>query len=179
MAKYEKDDIVTYWFVIMKDNDDSCVQAWTDDKDLLNYYIDFHKCKLFKVKKITDTMQNIYEILNNSAHDEIGIYYVNIKNPNPKPGKEFKTIAVPMTETESRFVQEECSTFLATKIPYSQITHMIGFLKNKYQHALEGILFIDVMRTVLAEQRPTPLLQSIMMDELRILFESFPDKFGI
>lgn len=178
MVKYEKDDIATYWFVIKSSHGESNIQAWTDDKDMLEYYINFHKCKSFKVKKMTDTMQHIYQVINESVHDKIDIYNITIKNPNPKPGKEFKNIMIPMTETEMHFVNEECQTFCATRVPYSEVSKKIYMLKNKYQRALEGILFVATMRTVLAEESPNPILTSIAMDQLRILVESFPDNFG-
>lgn len=178
MAKYEKDDITTYWFVVKTSNGASEIQAWTDDKDLLDYYMNFHKCKSFKVKKMTDTIEHIYQVINESVHDEIGIYNITIKNPNPKPGKEFKNIMVPMTEVEMRFVNEECQTFCATRVSYSAVDKKIYMLKNKYQRALEGILFVQVMRVVLAESRPSNILTAISMDQLRILVESFPDNFG-
>ena len=56
---------------------------------------------------------------------------------------------------------------------------MIGFLKNKYQRALAGIMYTEFMKQARMETpKDNPIINAIQYDELKILFSQFPDHFG-
>ena len=177
---YEKDDLVTFYFVIVKDKiHEPRVQAVTDNKDILDFYLEFHKCKNFKVNKVHDYYKNIIPLLDECCHDNIDLYNVYTKSDNPKPGKEYKRIVIPMTETEMRMVNEEETAFIASLISYNYMNQMIPFLKNKYQRAIKDIRLSDVIDTVLCKtSKPSYFIQSIRLDELRILLKLYPNQFG-
>ena len=40
------------------------VMAWSTDKDKAKFYLDFHTSKKLKLKKITDTRQNLLDVIN-------------------------------------------------------------------------------------------------------------------
>ena len=176
---YEKDDLVTFYFIIIKDErHGSRIQAVTDSKDLAEFYMEFHKCKRFKLKKVHDYYRNILETLNECIHDNIELYTIDIKNPNGKPGKESKQLIVPLTESEYRMINEECATFMSSLINYNFINQRVGFLKNKYQRALADIRLKDVLDSTLAKtERPSPFILSISLDQLKILLSCYPDNF--
>lgn len=176
--KYEKDDMVTYYFIIVKDKiHDTRVQAVTDDKNLLEFYLEFHKCKQFKVNKVHDYYKNIIELLNQCTQDNIDLYYIKTKSDDNKQG--YTQMVVPMTETEMRMVADESSTFCASIIPYHRMNQMIPFLKNKYQKAIQSIRLDDIINSVLAKKStPSYFIQSIQLDQLRVLLKLYPDSFG-
>ena len=177
MAKYEEGDIVTYYFIIVEDGNDKRIQAWSDHKELVKYYMEFHKCKRFVLKSLTRRIEEISTILEENLHDEIKIHNVMIKDNSGKKGKEFKTIPIPATETEFMFINEETNTYMASRINYAYLNGAIPYLKKKYKESLNGILLTDVIRKVVHGQNPKST-QMISFDQLMVLFESFPDNFG-
>ena len=70
MAKYEEGDIVTYYFIIVEDGNDKRIQAWSDHKELVKYYMEFHKCKYYSIKKVDDIFERVMDIINENANDE-------------------------------------------------------------------------------------------------------------
>ena len=130
--KYEPGDTATFYFVITEYNGHKEIQGWTDQKELVQVYMDFHKCKKFHVKKITNTIEEINKIVEENIHDEIGIYNISIKDRGKKYEK-IKEINIPATVTEIMFLNEEANTCMASQIGYSELNEMIPFLKNKYQ----------------------------------------------
>ena len=177
MAKYEVGDIVTYYFIIVEDSNGKRIQAWSDHKELVKYYMEFHKCKQFVIKSLTKPIEEISKILEENLHDEIKIHNMIIKNKDGKKEKEWKTIPIPATETEYMFISEETNTYIASRINYSYLNESIPYLKGKYQRALHDIFLTDVIKKVIHGQNPKST-QMIMFDQLMVLFESFPDNFG-
>lgn len=178
MAKYEEDDIATFYFIVFEpDNyrDENTIVAWSDDKRMAEVYMEFHHCDKLKLKKKTDYLYRITEILNENIHDEINIYNININDPK-KPGR-VKSIQIPATETEFRFINEETNTFLSSRICYSYINEAFPYLKNKYQKALTNIFLYDVMKKVLHE-RGSKFIEEVQFDQLMVLFTCFSDRFG-
>lgn len=179
MTRYEPGDIVTYYFIIMNDNGNKRIQAWTDRKDLAKFYYEFHNCKKFTIKKITKTIEDMRKILEENANDEIMIANINIKNNNRKSKKDSETImvSIPATRTEMSFINEESSTFMLSQVRYSYLDSAIPYLKNKYQKALNDIFLLSIIKKV-CYNKESPIVQSLDMDHLIVLYRSFPDMFG-
>jgi len=178
MAKYQPGDIVTYHFIIKEMNGDKIIQAWTDSKEIAKFYLDFHKCKYFRVKSLTKSIEEITKILEENWNDEIRIFNIITKNRTGKhKDEEFITISIPATETEMMFIREESSTFLASRINYGYINEAIPYMKKKYQDVLQSIFLTDVIRKVIYSHK-VKFAQSIQFDELMILFRAFPENFG-
>lgn len=177
---YSADDECTFYFIIISDkySDEKHVQAYTDNKELAKAYMDFHKCKQFKIKTVKDTYRNIVEIINENLNDEIALYHMNIKSdPDHKLGEETKLVAVPITLTERDLVSEEADSFLASRVNYSLINDLMYYLKPKYQNILKDIFMTDiVMKTCYNKDSYFTLNAGI--DEVRVLYRSVPDHFG-
>ena len=76
MAKYQPGDIVTYYFIIKEFDGNKIIQGWTDNKELAKFYMDFHKCKKFKIKTITDSIEEINKIREENWNDEIKLFHI-------------------------------------------------------------------------------------------------------
>ena len=180
MKKYANDDMVTFYFVVCKDErGNKKIQGWTDQKEYALYYIDFHKCKNFKLTKHTMIFDDMINIINENNNDEISLYNIETKNRDSKrkKGNETSLIVIPMTETERIFVFEECKTLVATRINYSYINSAIDYLKSKYRKALKGIFLDAAIRKVVHNQQSS--IDNFKIDELLVLYHSFPENFGI
>lgn len=172
---YELDDIITLYFVVKKDKDRDInfIQAWSKDKKLVNFYMEFHHCKNFHLKKVTGRVKDIRCYINENIYDEIGIYHISVINKD-----KLKTMYIPATETEISFIREEEDTFFGSRINYSYINSVIPYLKDKYKRALKDILLIDIIMTQVNNRSSTNIIQSIEFDELKLLFRYFNDNFG-
>lgn len=179
MAKYESGDIVTYYFIIKEIDGNKMVQAWTDNKDLANAYIDFHGCRNFIMKKITGTIDDITKIINENINDEIKLFNVITRNRNKsrKDPDNTTTICIPATDFECRFIREEANTFMSSRINYGLINDAMPYLKKKYQNVLQSIFLTDVIRKVVYSQN-VKFTQMVDYDSLMILLRSFPETFG-
>lgn len=179
MAKYQPGDMATFYFVIKEMGNDKIIQGWTDNKEIAKFYMDFHKCKNFKLKVITNTIEEINKISEENWNDEIKLFNIITKNRNKsrKNDKDFVTICIPATETECRFVREETSTFMASSINYGFINDALPFMKNKYQKILQSIFLTDVVQKVVYSKN-VKFAQAIEFDQLLVLFQSFPENFG-
>lgn len=182
MAKYENGDICTFYFVIREDKikDIKIVQGWTDDKKLAEFYMEFHKCKNFKLKTVTNKIEEINKILNENYNDEIKICNIMVRNTDPKrkKGEEAKMIIIPATETEVTFINAETNTFMASRVNYSFMNEAIPYLKKKYRDALKSIFLVDIINHEL-HSKDSAVLQEFNFDQLSILFRSFPENFGV
>jgi len=176
MAKYEPGDIATYYFVILEDEHGKRIQGWTDRKSLAEFYMKFHNCSNYRLKKVTKTIEEIRGITEENCHDEIILANIITRDRNKK-GSEIKHIVVPTTETEIRFVNEECDTFFSGKVNYAYLDGATQFLKNKYQRALER-LFLPLIISKAVYNRSDPYREGIELDQLMVLFRSFPTNFG-
>ena len=172
MKKYEEDDTMTCYFVVYDDDRSKIIRGWTDDKDLAKMYMDFHKCKHYKMKKVTNTFREVYHILEENINDEINIY-----NMNTRAKKGSKGITVPLTGTEHTLINEESNTFIASRVNYGYINDAFYYLKDKYQKALKHILLEDVMKNVVYSKH-TKITLNLEIDDLMTLFLSLPDQFG-
>lgn len=177
MKRYEEDDIMTCYFVIYDDGNIKIVRGWSDNKEYAQMYLDFHKCKHYRLKKMTDTCREVVKILEENYNDEIELYNLSIRDKNGKKGELMKSIVVPMTNTEHTLVNEEINEFMASRINYGYINEAFYYLKSKYQKALKAIFLEDVMKKVVYEKHGK-FVQQMQLDELMVLYRSLPDQFG-
>lgn len=179
MAKYQPGDIVTYYFVIKEIDGNKMIQGWTDNKELANFYMDFHKSKNLVLKKMSGTIEEITKVLNESYNDEIQLAHVITRNrdKSSKNSDAATTICIPATEFECRFIREEANTFMASRINYSFINDAMPFLKKKYQNVLQSIFLTDIIRKTVYSQN-VKFAQMVEYDSLMILLKSFPEIFG-
>ena len=173
MKRYDSNDQCTAWFVIYEDHLGSRIIGYSDDKSYIDAYMQFHKCKHMRVKKITDRADHMFEIINENANDEVGIYNIETRGKNNK----LKQIAIPMTHTEAVFVQSESNDILASRVDYTFINEMKDYLKGKYRDAIKAIGLESVIRQVIYNKGDN-FIHSLEMDDLLILFRSFPTYFG-
>ena len=178
MAKYQPGDIVTYYFIIKEFDGNKIIQGWTDNKELAKFYMDFHKCKKFRIKTITDSIEEINKIREENWNDEIKLFHIITRNRNKKHKDEDSiTICIPATETECQFIRDESNTFMSSRINYSYINDAIPYMKNKYQKVLQSIFLTDIIRKTVYSQN-MKFAEMIEYDDLMILFRSFPENFG-
>lgn len=179
MARYEKGDIVTYWFVVCHDKDGKRIQAFSDDKDLVKFYMAFHKCKEFSLKSMEGTIESIVPIINANVNDEIVLYNIYTRDPKAKHGEsKTKMIQVPMTKSEIMLLKDDTDGYLNSQIAYSYIFSTIPYLKDKYQKALDSIFLSDVIRKVVHNQMPKRLAL-LEIDQLILLLKLPDSKFGL
>jgi len=171
---YDDNDEVVLYFVIKEGTyGDSMIKAWTDDKDLLNAYMEFHSCKQFRVKKIRKRMKDFHDILNENLHDEIDITNIITRGKNG-PG----FIAVPMTTTEIIFLDEETKTYLSMNIDYTTIDEAFYYFKEKYQDAFKKIGLRSVIDHVIYN-KPSAFVQDVVFDQAIMLSRTLSDDFGV
>ena len=178
MRKYEVDERVTFYFVIFDDGDNNRIQAWSDKKDYAKLYMNFHQCKHYKLKSVTKRFDDMINILNENYHDEISLYNIRVKNKEGhKKGHESRLIMVPLTSTENLMIQDEETCLMASRVNYQYINEAFHYMKDKYQKVLKDIFLYDVMNKVIYEKQ-SKFTNGVEMDELMVLFKSFPDHFG-
>jgi hypothetical protein len=178
MARYEPEDIVTYYFVIYEGYTENVIKGWTDDKDLAKFFMEFHKCKNYRLKKLTKTMKEIGGILNNNAHEEISMAEIHTRDR--KRNGEVKLIMIPMTRSELNFIQAETGNFVAGYVNYTAMYDTVQFLKNKYRRALDILLLTPIMNNVCQNEvdEKHNLLQYVDFDQLAIMYKCCPHEFG-
>ncbi len=173
--KYQPGDIAQFYFVVFNDNGDKRIVGWTDDKQLAKFYLEFHNCKNLELKEKRAKVEVIYGIIDENVHDQIDIYNIIVRDPD-KPDRVI-TINIPATETEKNFVDSETNTFMESRVAYGLLNEVIPFLKPKYQRALKQLLLPDVIMSVCHNKR-TQIIDQIELDQLMILYRSFPSMFG-
>lgn len=174
--KYEPGDIATFYFIINNSSNRNYIKAWTDDKNLAEFYMMFHKCPRFKIKKVVRSIEEINKMIDENYFDEISIANIIAKDNNSDDGK--KLISIPLTGSELQVINDECNSFLSTFIEYSYISNSMSYLKNKYLEILDDILLvpiIDYLQSNVIDKR----LGEIDMDQMIILLRSFPDDFDV
>lgn len=174
MALHDPDDIVTAYFVLKEKDGVTIIQGWSEDKNLVKSYMEFHNCKKFRVKKVTLKAKLMYEKYEENLHDEITIFHIGTKDKN-HPG-EIKTIPIPATTTEFNLINEETNTLVSSMIPYSYMNGAILYLKRKYRKALADTKLLDFIENVLHGQR-SKFLENIQFDQLILLYKLFSDNF--
>ena len=172
MKTYEKDDIATFYFVLKEEDGSNIIKAWTDDKKLLDAYMEIHSCKKYRVKKIRRIMRDIYPIINENYHDEIDIANVITRGKNNMAG----LISLPMTMTEITFLNDESAGFFSSNIDYQFLDATIPYLKDRYKRSLDMIWLEDVIQQVIYN-RSSPFIQDTVLDQVLLFARSFQDDF--
>lgn len=180
MKTFEKDDVVTCYFVIYDDSNIRQIQAWSYSKDMAEMYMDFHKCKLYHLKTVTTRAEELSEVISENIVSQINLYNIVTKNRDPKRKKNqpSKIIPIPATDTEMALIREEESGFMSMSIDYSYLLMVVPYLKDKYQEALNGILLDDVSNAVIHNRR-SKRLEHIEMDELLLMAKSLKGHFDV
>ena len=175
MKKYEPGEIATYYLIIIEDGWGSRIQAWSDNKDLVKSYFEFHNCPKFIFKKIEKPIEDMKKLLDDeNQNDEIIL--TNLVTRDSKKDK-VKMIYVPLTRSEIRFLNEEMNNFAASFIDYSLLNQAIPFLKSKYQKALKT-LYLDSIITSTIYGRSNKLNSNMELDQVGMLIRLFPEYFG-
>ena len=175
MAKYDNGDLATYYFVINDDGKNQMVQGWTDDKDMVKFYMDFHNCKHFKLRVLTKPFDEIAKILDENANDEIQIRNITVRHPSKR--HRVKYVAVPMTKTEFTFIEEECKSLMSGMVNYSFIDSALPYLKKKYKDDLKMTLLIESIGVTIHGKRSL-IIEDIQFDQMMVFILSFHDNFG-
>jgi hypothetical protein len=172
MKTYEREDVVTFYFVVKEETKDTTIiRAWTDDKKLLDAYLELHACKKYHVKKIRRMMKDVLPIINENIHDEIDIANLITQGKN---GADL--ISLPMTMTEITFINDESHGFFSSNINYQLLDEWVPYLKDRYQRILKNIGLDDVIKHVIYN-RTSPFVQDIVLDQVLLFARSFPDDF--
>lgn len=179
MQKYDNNDVVEFYFIIMSEKNGKRIQAWTDNKDLAKCYYEFHNCKHFTLKRVSKPLIEMYKVIEENINDEIQIANIKIKNRDRKSKKdeEYIILNVPATRTEMTFINEESATFLLSQLNYSYLDSAIPYLKDKYQEALKDIFLVPILQKVVYN-KDSRVSSSIELDQLMVLLKSFPDMFN-
>lgn len=180
MAKYDEDDIMTIYFVVKKDRGESIIQAWSDDKKMVESYMTFHNCKKFSVKKVTRESQAMYQLMEENLHDKISL--VNITTRDPKHKHDAKSITVPMTETELTLLNSETNTFMSSYINYSYINDALCYFKHKYMKILDDIGLFGIIHKILYSKsnitgKYNDILSNVDFDQLILFYRLYPENF--
>nr|DAN65334.1 MAG TPA: hypothetical protein [Caudoviricetes sp.]DAP16811.1 MAG TPA: hypothetical protein [Caudoviricetes sp.] len=172
MKTYEREDIVTFYFVVKEETKDTTIiRAWTDDKKLLDAYLELHACKKYHVKKIRRAMKDILPIINENNNDEIDVAYLITR------GKEGAgLISLPLTMTEITFINDESHGFFSSHVNYQLLDDRVPYLKDRYQRILKNIGLDDVIKHVIYN-RTSPFVQDVVLDQVLLFARSFPDDF--
>lgn len=180
MAKYEKGDIVTYWFIVCETESGSRhIQGWSDNKTIVKAYMEFHSCPDFTVKCKTGSIERMIEIVNHNANDEIQIVNIATRDPEAKKGRnKLKLIAIPMTGTEKMFIDDDTANFLNSAIQYSYINSALPYLKDEYQKVLDSILLTDIIQKVV-HHRTSKRISYLDIDQLLLLLRIPDSHFGL
>ena len=174
MKRYDYDDIITVYFVVNDRDGSPIIKAWSDEKEYCKVYMDFHRCKKYKLKSISDTADRIYSIIEENNFDEIGLYNITVHDPDGGS----KLISVPLTGTEYNFIQTETNEWMMSRIDYSLINAAKDYFKDRYQDALKRIHLNDVLDSVL-NLNNNAFVETVELDELMVLVRSFSNEFGL
>ena len=150
------------------------IAAWSDDKNLIKYYLDFHNCKTFQTIKVEGTIEEYSDLLNDNIHDEITIANIRIRNSS-KPYQE-KIVQIPITDSEIDFIQTEEESYSSGRIDYGVLEKYYHRMKNKYRKIFDNILLTDVMMKVIHGD-DSRYLNKIKQDQLAILYRLFSGNF--
>ena len=182
MKEFDPEKIVTCYCFIY--DDDSMkkpkLHAYTTDKVLYELYKRFHNCKRMKVKKFNDKAIRIEKLMESYYNNIIEIYQLITVEREGKYKGQVTDIGVPMTAEEKDHLNCYVQGFsLRDDDTYGFSFSIVGYLKNKYIDALEGIYFINIMEAMLreADLESGRDGQSIQIDELAVFMKVAQDTF--
>lgn len=173
MSYNPDDDFVNCWFVVFDDPKHKIneVVAWSKDKQLVKFYLEFHGTKKLKAKKLSDYQKNIAEMCNAHINEEIQIAHLITKVDN-------KMIAVmaPVTQLDLTQIHDFSGSFCETDINYATLHVFMSIFKNRYQKALNTILLNEVIEAVIFP-KSNLRITSVHLDELVLLHRLIVDLF--
>jgi hypothetical protein len=169
----DPNDEITCYFVI-KDDEHQHIKAWSTNKQLAKFYMEFHNNKMYKLKKVESRADNIQSIIEDNLHDEITLSRLTTKERD-KDGN-LKTITIPATVMEMNTLNDERQSFFSGHVSYSYINEAVGFLKPKYGKALSTLLLDSVIKMAVYNINDG-IASEIKFDELMILYLLFPNEF--
>lgn len=180
MSVYEKDDILTIHFILKKQDGETIIQAWSEDKDLVKCYMEFHNCKKFSIKKVTRDAHSMYQLMEENLHDKIDL--VNITTRDQKHKNCTKSITVPMTTTELELLNSETNTFMSSIINYSLINDALPYFKHKYRKVFDALGLSSIINRVLftksnAYSKYDTKSLDIDFDQLILFYRLYPENF--
>lgn len=167
MPKYEEGEIITCYFIT--DEDTKEIKAWSKSKQLAEFFMEFHNCKKYKLKKITNTIEDIILITEENKHNEIAMASLYTRNREGRAG-EIELISLPLTDIENNLVSTETDTFFAGGVNYAFLNDRIEFLKDKYYYALSALLLNSVIKKVV-HNNADDRISYVHMDQLSILLK--------
>lgn len=175
MKSYTTDDQVTFYFIISEHSSSNEVKAWTDNKTLAEFYMEFHNCKRYRLRTVKKRYKEVVPILNENHNDEIEVVNLVTKSDNKKDDG-YKIIQIPATTAEMSHIRDAQSTSCSTLIDYSNINKFITLFKKKYQKAFGDIGLTDTIKHEIYN-KSTEFTDNLQLDGLRLLFRLFKEDF--
>jgi hypothetical protein len=175
----ELDDEVVYFLLYNLKYADritgkSIMVGWTEDKNLADFYLEFHHCKDIVVKKYEGPYRGIIGTLNDNANEKIEIYWIRTRI-----GRKVKPVAVPMTTNEQRVLTQSTQTYCqGDLVEYQQIINLLPHLKKKYREAMKFLYFNELARNAIGGET-TNFIAFVELDEARLLPKLYPQNFGL
>lgn len=181
MKDYDPDDQVTFWFVIVryKDGKNQMVKAWSDNKDLVDFYLQFHNSPNYSVRKVSDRYEKVLKIINGDCrNDEIQIGHLITRNRTGKRSSDpTQLVSVPVTEPEMMHLNDMKNTTCSSIVDYSALHDIMPRLKGKYRSALVILGLEDLIRKEI-HNASNKFADGIFMDDVMLLLKFFPEEFG-
>lgn len=173
------DQLVTFYLVINDrlEFDDARIQAWSDQKDLAKFYMAFHRCKHFTLRKITDTLYNMNRLLDECYHGEITLYNAVTKDRSKKRSSAYKYVRVPMTNNEIAIIKAENSGLAGTAVNYTILNDLYPYMSKKRKRLANDMMLTDAIKATIHNQ-PSQRIMGVKIDELYMLYRIFPETFG-
>lgn len=175
MTTRHAEEIVDCYFVIHHHDMGKTIKAYSYEKKLAQYYMKFHNCKNYELRKVSKPMKVLDNILNESNNDKITI--VNIYTRDRKHPGEKELIAVPLTSGEELLIRDDCNEFIKREINYSVIDKVFPYLKDRYKKALSRVFLPHIIQHV-CHNNKNHVSKSIDFDQLFILRDFWADEFG-
>lgn len=170
-------DIVTYYFITSYDPNSRInkryIQAYSDDKNLIDLYMEFHNCKRYKCKKVEKRYKEIIRMINDNASKELTL--TNLVTRNKKG--DVIDISIPMTIVECATLNDELKSYVSN-IDYALINDMFHDLKPSYQDALDKIGLIDIIRSSIYNRNNSKFLKDLEFDQLVFFTKHFSEEFN-
>jgi len=169
-------DQATFYFIVLTTGNQNSVKAWTDNKDMAEFYMEFHNCKNFQMRKMSNKYGEIIKIINANINDEIQIYNLLVKDEKETDG--IDVIQVPATKSEIDIMNDAINTRCASSmVDYSNMNKYVNRLKKPYQKALNKIGLLDLIASEIYNI-PSKFTDNLQIDGLKLLFRLFSDYFS-
>lgn len=166
-------DFIDCYFIILEDSKKGLneIVAWSTNKRLIKFYLEFHGTKKLKVKKLSDYKKNLNEICNAHINEEIQIGHMTtvIKG---KP----TIVMAPLTELDLTQINDFSGCFNEIEINYAMLHQLVPCLKSKYREALKTILLNEVIEAVIFPKQGLRVT-NIHLDEVVLLHRLTMDLF--